>query len=123
MKPKPDWDVKVHKYGTTYVTEFHVGVQGFTLARVSVDKHTNHTEARQHAIFTQIMFLKALQSLGIEKPGGVPDLRKAIKRKVAESPSKVVPPVCCHGTKGCFDVGDKHWCDVKGQRRRSPESR
>ncbi len=90
MKPTPDWDVKVHKYGTTYVTEFHVGVQGFVLCRVSVDKHTSHVEARQHAIFTQIMFLKALEGLGIVKPGGVPDLRKAIKRKVDEAPSRVV---------------------------------
>ena len=118
----PDWDVKVHKTGKTYWTEFHVGVQGFRLCTVEVDKHTSDEEAAEHAIFTRIMFLKALAGLGITKPGGVPDLKTALKqREVWPSPNPVVPrseskagkltEKCCHGTRGCTGAGDKHWCE------------
>ena len=91
MKSLPDWDVKVYKTGRTFRTEFHVGCQGFTLCRVEADKLTSEVEAGQHAIFTQIMFLKALASLGIEKPEGVPDLKEALRaRKFAKDRIAVV---------------------------------
>lgn len=80
MTEKPKWDVTVRKYGRTYITEFAVGVQGFRLAEVEVDGLTNHDEAWQHATFIQIMFLRALEGLGVKKPGGVPDIKKVFAK-------------------------------------------
>jgi hypothetical protein len=87
---KAPWDVDVVKYGKTYATEFKVGCQGFVLCRVEVDNNTSDEEARHHAIFTQVMFLKALANLGIVKPGGVPDLKTALKIGRVRSGSRMV---------------------------------
>ena len=66
--PKSNWSVEVEKLGTrAYRTMFAVGEQGFQIAYS--DDCDPPGEAKQHCVFIQRMFLKALAAM---KPGPTP---------------------------------------------------
>lgn len=72
------WTVNVEKLSgrNNYRTMFRVGNQGFMLADLQGDK-----EARQHCVFVQQMFMRAMEKLGAAKPKSA---------KVVPNPERVV---------------------------------
>lgn len=60
---EPKWDVTLKQVGpNSYITEFYVENQGFTIASASEDE-----EAKHHCELMRDLFLKALAKLGIKK--------------------------------------------------------
>jgi len=67
MTKRAKWAVTVKKHYESYVTQFTVGVQTFTIVRCSIERD-GRREARARAVFYQRMFLIALRNMGVNVP-------------------------------------------------------
>jgi hypothetical protein len=84
MKKRSAWDVTVRKRGPTYITQFTVGCQTFTIIECDIEEEGKKV-ARARAVFFQRMLLIALRNMGVRIPK---KLASRIPRKILGNPKR-----------------------------------